>query len=175
MKTAMLLHRLESQLASLRQQSAPLAQHATLSARFDRHLFRTRSTLLKAYLDEAGTNLDALRHAVEQQTLPQIAWLAERLVSQIEAITRETATWSLREWDSASPGLARWQRKRVKHQEFERRLLEMTEERKARLAQVTGFTEQQALHREIEAFEGRLARCRHALEKIERVLSRLTR
>ena len=91
------------------------------------------------------------------------------------ADSRETASWSLREWDSASPGLARWQRKRVQHQEFERRLVEMTRERKERLAQATGFEEQQKLHREVEAFEARLARCRHALARIENVLARLTR
>lgn len=175
MKTVMLLQKLESQLNSLRQQCAPLAHHATLSARFDRHLFRTRSTLLQACLDEAGDNLASLRHAVEQQQLPQIAWLAEHLASQLEAISRESATWSLREWDSASPGLARWQRKRVQHQEFERRLVEMTRDRKERLAQASGFEEQQKLHREVEAFEARLARCRHALARIENVLARLTR
>ncbi|HFZ8993860.1 TPA: primosomal replication protein N'' [Citrobacter freundii] len=175
MKTAMLLQRLENQLASLRQQCAPLARHETLSARFDRHLFRTRSTQLQAYLEEADGNLAALRQAVEQQTLPQIAWLAERLVAQIEAITRETATWSLRQWDSASPILARWHRKRLQHQEFERRLQQMLDERKVRLAQATLLADQQALQREVEAFAGRLARCREALEKIERVLARLTR
>ncbi|MGS9064244.1 primosomal replication protein PriC, partial [Salmonella enterica subsp. enterica serovar Infantis] len=45
MKTAMLLQTLDERLATLRQRCAPLAHHATLSARFDRHLFRTRSTL----------------------------------------------------------------------------------------------------------------------------------
>jgi primosomal replication protein N'' len=44
---------------------------------------------------------------------------------------------------TAHLGLARWQRKRVQHQEFERRLVEMTRERKERLAQATGFAEQQ--------------------------------
>ncbi|MGE4389861.1 MAG: primosomal replication protein PriC, partial [Citrobacter sp.] len=39
MKTAMLLQKLEDQLALLRQRCAPVAQHATISARFDRHLF----------------------------------------------------------------------------------------------------------------------------------------
>lgn len=51
----------------------------------------------------------------------------------------------------------------------------MTRERKERLAQVTGFEEQQKLHREVEAFEARLARCRHALARIDNVLARLTR
>lgn len=72
MKTVMLLQTLENQLNRLRQRCAPLAHHATLSARFDRHLFHTRSTLLQACLDEADDNLTALRRAVEQQQLPQI-------------------------------------------------------------------------------------------------------
>ncbi len=38
MKTALLLEKLEGQLATLRQRCAPVAQFATLSARFDRHL-----------------------------------------------------------------------------------------------------------------------------------------
>lgn len=138
-------------------------------------IFSTRSTLLQACLEEAENHLQALRQAVEQQQLPQVAWLAEHLASQLEAISRETASWSLREWDSAAPGLARWQRRRIQHQEFERRLQEMTAQRKARLAQATRLDEQQTLQREVEIYEGRLARCRKALDNIERVLTRLTR
>ena len=80
MKTALLLEKLEGQFA-------------TLSARFDRHLFQTRATTLQACLDEAGDNLAALRHAVEQQQLPQVAWLAEHLAAQLEAIAREASAW----------------------------------------------------------------------------------
>mgnify|MGYP001513612487 CR=1 FL=1 len=60
MKTALLLEKLEGQLATLRQRCAPVAQFATLSARFDRHLFQTRATTLQACLDEvvyAGTGV----------------------------------------------------------------------------------------------------------------------
>ena len=153
MKTALLLEKLEGQLATLRQRCAPVAQFATLSARFDRHLFQTRATTLQACLDEAGDNLAA----------------------QLEAIAREATAWSLREWDSAPPKIARWQRKRIQHQDFERRLREMVAERRARLARVTDLVEQQTLHREVAAYEARLARCRHALEKIENRLARLTR
>lgn len=137
MKTALLLEKLEGQLATLRQRCAPVSQFATLSARFDRHLFQTRATTLQACLDEAGDNLAALRHAVEQQQLPQVAWLAEHLAAQLEAIAREASAWSLREWDSAPPKIARWQRKRIQHQDFERRLREMVAERRARLVRVT--------------------------------------
>lgn len=98
-----------------------------------------------------------------------MAWLAEHLAAQLEAIAREASAWSLREWDSAPPKIARWQRKRIQHQDFERRLREMVAERRARLARVTDLVEQQTLHREVEAYEARLARCRHALEKSKQV------
>lgn len=39
MKTALLLEKLEGQLATLRQRCAPVAQFATLSARFDKATF----------------------------------------------------------------------------------------------------------------------------------------
>jgi primosomal replication protein N'' len=51
----------------------------------------------------------------------------------------------------------------------------MKREREVRLANVETFAEQQQLHKEITALEGRLRRCREALENIERVLARLTR
>lgn len=175
MKTALLLQTLEQQLARLQTQVAPLASHATLSARFDRQLFRTRSTKMQAYLDEAYAHFQELKHAVEQQQLPQVAWLAEHLAAQIEAINRESESWSLRVWDSASPGLRRWQRKRLETQDFERRLLEMKQLRQQQYQQATTLDEQQRLAREITAFDGRIARCQQALQEIERVLARMTR
>lgn len=175
MKTAQLLQTLEQQLARLQARIAPLAAHATLSARFDRQLFQTRSTKMQAYLDEAHAHLEELKHAVEQQQLPQVAWLAERLAAQIEAISRESEARSLRVWDSPSPGLRRWQRKRLETQDFERRLLEMKQQRQQQYQQATTLDDQQRLAREITAFDGRLSRCRQALEDIERILARMTR
>ena len=175
MKTTRLLHSLENQLAELAVRVAPMANHATLSPRFDRQLFRTRSTQMQAYLNEASDRLTELKLAVERQQLPQVAWLAEHLVAQIAAISRETATWSLRAWDSASPTLSRWQRRRLQHQEYERRLLAMRNDRQRRLAQAISLDDQQRLAKEVEAYTGRLARCRDALEKIENRLARLTR
>ena len=175
MKTTRLLHSLENQLAELAAQVAPIADHATLSPRFDRQLFRTHSTKMMAYLNEAKDGFTELKLAVERQQRAQVAWLAERLVAQIAAISRETATWSLRAWDSASPTLSRWQRRRIQHQEYERRLLSMRNDRQRRLAQAISFDEQQRLAKEVAAYTGRLARCRDALEKIENRLARLTR
>ena len=174
-KTALLLQTLEQQLARLQARIAPQATHATLSARFDRQLFRTRSTQMQAYLDEAQANFQELKHAVEQQQLPQVAWLAEHLAGQIEAINRESEAWSLRVWDSASPGLRRWQRKRLETQDFERRLQEMKQQRQQQYLQATTLDDQQRLAREITVFDGRIARCQQALQEIERVLARMTR
>ncbi|CCM90875.1 Primosomal replication protein N prime prime [Klebsiella pneumoniae subsp. pneumoniae ST258-K28BO] len=163
MKTAQLLQTLNDQLSELAALVAPLAEHATLSPRFDRQLFHTRSTLMQAYLAEAQHNFNQLRQAVERQQLPQVVWIAERLAAQIAALRRETAT------------LSRWQRRRLQHQEYERRLLAMRDQRQRQLAQATSLDEQQRLGKEVEAYSGRLARCRQALDKIENVLARLTR
>ena len=158
-----------------RAQATPLMGHATLKPRFDRQLFRTRSTVIQDYLAEAQTNLDELRHAVENEQQEQVAWLAEHLTEQITALHREIAAWPLRAWDSASPGLGKWQRKRLENQEFERRLFEMKREREVRLNNSETLEEQQLLMREISALEGRIVRCRQALDDIERVIERLTR
>ena len=175
MKTALLLETLQNQLIALRAQATPLMGHATLNPRFDRQLFRTRSTLIQDYLAEAQHNLDELRHAVENAQQQQVAWLAEHLAEQITALHREIAAWPLRAWDSPSPGLGKWQRKRLENQEFERRLFEMKREREARLNNSETLEEQQLLMREISALEGRIARCRQALDESERVIERLTR
>jgi len=175
LKTALLLQTLQNQLSALRTQASPLMQHATLKPRFDRQLFRTRSTVMNAYLDEAQHNLDELRHAVEKGQSEQVAWLAGHLAEQIAALHREIVAWPLRVWDSSSAGTTKWQRKRLEHQEFERRLCEMKNERTARLNQAETLEEQQMLMREITALEGRLERCRKALDDIERVIARLTR
>ena len=175
MRSALLLQALEQKLAELARQIAPQAKHATVSPRFDRHLFRTRSTTMDACLQEARHSLSALRHAVDAQQIEQVAWLAEHLGAQLAALSRESASWSLREWDNSAPGIQKWQRKRLQHQEFEQRLMAMKRERETRLAKVETFAEQQQLHKEITVFEGRLRRCREALDNIERVLARLTR
>lgn len=175
MKTALLLNTLQNQMTLLREQATPLMGHATLKPRFDRQLFRTRSTLIKDYLDEAQANLDELRHAVQSEHVEQVAWLAEHLTEQITALHREIAAWPLRMWDTASSGAGKWQRKRLENQEFERRLFEMKRERETRLSNSETLEEQQLLMREITALEGRLVRCRQALDEIERVIERLTR
>ncbi|MDW2741867.1 primosomal replication protein PriC [Atlantibacter subterraneus] len=175
MKTDRLLQSLQTQLQQLCQTLEPLAQHRTLSARFDQQLFQTRSTLINDYLQECWHNLDALTLHVREQKTEQVAWLAEHLVAQMEALAREGATWSLRHHDSAHLPAGRRHAQLLQHQEYERRLLAMKQQREAQLRNVETLQAQQRLHKEIEALDGRLARCRHALAGIERALVRQTR
>lgn len=51
----------------------------------------------------------------------------------------------------------------------------MKQERERRLEATETLQEQQLLMREITALEGRIIRCRQALEEIERVIERMTR
>ena len=51
----------------------------------------------------------------------------------------------------------------------------MKQERERRLEATETLQEQQLLMREITALEGRIIRCRQALEEIERIIERMTR
>lgn len=175
MKTDRLLQSLQTRMHSLSQTLEPLAQHRTLSARFDSQLFQTRSTAINDYLQECWRNLDTLTVYVREQKTEQVAWLAEHLAAQMEALAREGASWSLRHHDSAHLPAGRRHAQLLQHQEYERRLLAMKQQREAQLRDVETLQAQQKLHKEIDALDGRLARCRHALAGIERALARQTR
>lgn len=175
MRTDLLLQSLSSKIESLAALVAPLAHHQTLSPRFDKQLFRTRSTRISDYLAEVKTHLAQLHDYVAQQKTEQVAWLAPHLAGQIAALQREAATWPLRRYDSAHLAAGRLNARLLQHQDYERRLLAMQAERERRLATETTLAGQQQLQREAQALAGRLERCRAALAKIENALSRLTR
>lgn len=175
MKTDRLLAILERQITDLDALIAPLASHVSLTPRFDRLRFRTTGRSMDDYLREVHDNLAQLRHCVIENEPAQTAWLAEKLVEQIAALRREAAAWPLRYHDSAHYGFGKLHAKLLAHQEFERRLLTMMHARQQQAQQVEMLDEQQRLHREIDALEGRLARCREALHKIEAALARLIR
>ncbi|WP_226568812.1 primosomal replication protein PriC [Mangrovibacter yixingensis] len=175
MKQDALLSQLEHQFAELAHQLSPLAAHRSLSARFDKQLFLTKSTQIRDYLGEAQENLRRLRTVAQEGDAVQTAWIAERLVGQISALQREAATWPLRQYDSAHRGASALRNNLLKHQDYERRLVEMLLSREAQLANAAMLTEQQQLLREKTALEGRLARCRAALERLEDALDRVIR
>ncbi len=175
MKSHPLTETLDARIAELAVLIAPMSAHRALSARFDRQLFTTRSTLLGDCLREIEDNGQRLKEAIARNNVEQTTWLAEHLVAQIAALTREAATGELRCFDTTRPSLVKLNEKLLQHQDYERRLLSMKHTRTAQLARSDTLAEQQRLIRELEALDGRIDRCRDALEKITRVAERRTR
>lgn len=163
MKTALLLEKLEGQLATLRQRCAPVSQFATLVARFDRHLFRLVRQHWRLCSRRAGDNLAALRHTVEQQRLPQKLTAGRYLAAQPEAIAREASAQSYAEWDSAPRKLPAGS-----VNVFSIRILSGSREMVARYDPSGAGDRSRGTANCIvkwKAYEARTARCRHALEK----------
>jgi primosomal replication protein N'' len=159
LSTQTLLHSLEQQIENLAQEIEPVAHAPAQQARFDVTLFATK-----------------LRQVVEENRSAQVAFVAERLVSQITALQRELATQNLRKADKQKEQSGGdYYSKLVEHQQYERRLLAMIQDRESRLGRVETFKEQQHMQKELAALEGRLMRCRQALIKIERSIERQER
>lgn len=175
MSTTSLLNALRTRIEELAIAIAPLAQQRTSQARFDRKLFATPSTQLKDYLQEVHVNMDKLQSCVEQARADQVSFLAEKLVEQIAALQRELATKELRQTEQQQPEAENFYQKLATHQDYERRLQAMINDRESQHAQQTTLVGQQKLQREILALEGRLQRCRQALVRIERVIERQER
>lgn len=162
MKSSILLQQLDVRLEQLARSVAPLAERRTRRARFDQQLFHCQSQRLGDYLQEIYDTLAQLKQSAAAQHSEQLAWLAERVVSQIGALQREVANQPASRETASSP-----QQKLAQHLEFERRLLAMIAEREQQLGQQETLLQQQAVQREIVALEGRLQRCRAALRLIE--------
>ncbi|MBK4715720.1 MULTISPECIES: primosomal replication protein PriC [Tenebrionibacter/Tenebrionicola group] len=175
MKTRQLIETLEARIAQLTALITPFGAHCAVSSRFNRQLFHGRSTRMGDCLHEVEANWRQLKTLIEQNRVQQAAWLADRLVAQITALTREAATGELRRYDAAQPSLARLNANLLRHQDYERRLLAMKNARITQLTAEQTLAGQQRLARELEALDGRLARCREALANITRAVERRTR
>ncbi|EOC1311459.1 primosomal replication protein PriC [Cronobacter turicensis] len=171
MRTPLLLQSLKTRVATLRELIEPLASQRHFSPRFDRQLFSCSGARLGDYLAEAEESLTHLEAAVTQGDAARVAWLAERLAAQIEALQREAATATLRRHENAHLPGGRLHARLAEYQEYERRLLAMKTGRERRCAE----NHDPQLAREIAALNERLARCRTAIARTERALERLTR
>ena len=163
------LQALEQQLALLAQAVTPLADRPLAYSRFDRQLFQSHGTRLRDYLSEVEQNFQALRHLVEEDRAERVAFMTERLVAQIGALQREISTQALRRQEKTPVAIASdLYQKLAEHQDYERRLNLMIQDRESQLDRAVALSAQQQLQREVAALEGRLARCRQALVRLER-------
>ncbi|WP_409306455.1 primosomal replication protein PriC [Pectobacterium sp. B1J-3] len=173
MNTHKLLLALEQQIATLANAIEPVADRPIQQSRFDRHLFSCYGTRLKDYLAEISQNLYLIRQLVAEQRPEHVAFIAEKLVQQMTALQRELATQPLRHQEQPKITSADdLYHKLAEHQDYERRLLAMIQDRESLLNLQTQLTEQQRLQKELAALEGRLSRCRQALSRLERTIER---
>lgn len=175
MNTTSLLQVLHSRIEELATAIAPISLQRASQARFDKKLFATHSTQLKDYLLEVRANMDKLQHSVEQKRTEQVAFLAEKLVEQLAALQRELATKELRKSERQQSEAENFYQKLATHQDYERRLQAMINDRENQHAGQTTLAGQQKLQREILALEGRLQRCKQALTRLERIIERQER
>jgi len=176
LSTQTLLQSLEQQIENLAREIEPIAHATAQQARFDVALFSTKGTRLREYLVEVRTNFAQLCQVVNENRSAQVAYVAERLVSQITALQRELATQTLRKADKQKEVKSSdFYSKLVEHQQYERRIIAMIEDRESQLGKLATFKEQQHMQKELAALEGRLMRCRQALIKIERSIERQER
>ncbi|MEI7344987.1 primosomal replication protein [Dickeya chrysanthemi] len=172
MDTQALLAALARQIDTLAREIEPIAARQAPRSRFDRQLFSCYGTRLGDYLDEIRHNYQYLQQYVQEQRLDRVAFMAERLLTQMTALQRELATQPLRAQEPATPAPQDRYQKLAEYQGYERRLLAMIQDRESLLATQSQLSEQQRLQRELAALEGRLARCRQALTKLERQIER---
>lgn len=167
MASATTQQRLVACLTALQAQIAQHPDGRCRTPRFDKQLFTTTGTRLADYLLEIERNLYQFSSC---QNAQERVWLAEKLVNQIAALQREASTQQLRprrEQPAASPR----QQKLEEYREYERRLQAMIDQREQRLALAESLAAQQQLKQDLEVLEGRLARCRQAINAVNWALS----
>lgn len=173
MSTQRLLQVLAQQIAALAAEVTPRGDVPIPQARFDAALFANRGTRLRDYLAEVEKNFAQLQSAANDSRTNRVAFLAEKLVAQIAALQRELATQALRRKNQPKEAPeADLYHKLAEHQDYERRLIGMIQDRESLLGRQTTLAAQQKLQHELAALEGRLMRCRQALARIERNIER---
>lgn len=175
MKTQKLLNALEEQIEALAEKIKPIAHSSFITLRFDQKLFLRKSYQLSECLFEIKQHFNQLKHAVITSRSEQVTFLTEKIIVQIGAITRESATQTLREQESQHNQKEKTidlYERLVQHQDYERRLITMINNREQQLDKQQSYVACQKLQQEIAALTGRLVRCRQALSRIERAIER---
>lgn len=175
MNTRQLLLALQEKIAALETQIAPIADQELAQRRFDDNLFSARNKTLRHNMDELQRHVNQLTQCVDENRPDQVRFLAEKIVAQIAALNREAATQSLRKkeqhYTQRDSQVDLYQRL-AQHQDYERRLAQMTNDRELELGSAPSFAEQQKIQKELAALSGRLVRCRQALQRIEKQIER---
>lgn len=173
MKTQALLDALKKQIDELAVRVAPIKDHEFSHSRFDMQLFSHKSTKLGDCQKELNTLYQQLCNSVTLNYTQQVTFLTEKIVHQMQAISRELSTQGLREKEDSF----RTKKEQVdlyerlsQHQDYERRLQAMVSEKELNLSGLTDSHLQHQCQKELAALAGRLYRCRQALMRIEKAI-----
>ncbi len=177
------LQAIQKQIQQLKQRSAQLDKQRgeQYNALYDARLFQTQSKLLLPYVEEIQqtyATIENIHQSQQEETtgsLERIQYLSEKLIQQIEAVYRELVTTDVRRKEK------RPQRYKVKtihqlyedlkqHQEWARRLQEMSKEAELNIEQVDA-SEKAQLQQYILQTDQRLARCQEAIKRIEQAIA----
>ncbi|MFS1537562.1 MAG: primosomal replication protein PriC [Candidatus Phlomobacter fragariae] len=173
MKIQKLLNSLEEQIETLAEQIKPIAHSSFITSRFDQKLFHRKSHQLSECLFEIKQHFIQLKNAVITLRSEQIAFLTEKIIAQIGAMTRESSTQNLRKKESQhiqkEKTIDLYERL-VQHQDYEHRLIAMINNREQQLDKQQSYVACQKLQQEIATLTERLVRCRQVLSHIERTI-----
>ena len=169
MKTEELLQVLTSQIETLSERIDPQRSVTIPQTRFDYGLFSRHSTRLRDYLLEIRSNLIQLKQGVAENRLPQVTFLADKLVAQIATLQSELET-QIQLKNNLLPQTVTQNPydKLTEHQGYERLLIAMIEDKENQFSQQIQSSEQQWIRKELDVIEGRLTCCRQALLHIEK-------
>lgn len=173
MKIQVLLDALKKQITELEIRIEPIKDQEFSQSRFDLQLFSHKSARLGDCQKELNTLYQQLCHSVSLEHSQQVSFLTEKIVHQIQAISREISTQPLREKETSftkkKEHIDLYERL-SQHQDFERRLQAMVSEKELHLSGLTNQAQQYQCQKELAVLAGRLYRCRQALLRIEKAI-----
>ncbi|GAB1439726.1 primosomal replication protein [Providencia sp.] len=173
MKISTLLDALKKQIDELETRVNPIKDLEFSHSRFDMQLFSRKSTRLGDCQNELNILYQQLCHSVKLNHTEQVNFLTQKIVHQMQAISREISTQSLREKESAftkKKEQVDLYERLSQHQDYERRLQAMVSEKELHLTSLADSRLQHQCQKELAALAGRLYRCRQALLRIEKAI-----
>ncbi|UDG80769.1 Primosomal replication protein N'' [Candidatus Hartigia pinicola] len=173
MKIQALLDMIKTQIHILQTRIKPIADQKFSHSRFDMQLFRHKSTHLSNCQKELQNLYNQLRHSVLLNHIEQVNFLTEKISYQIQALSRELSTQSLRNKESAfleKKEDGDLYKRLALCQNYERRLLNMFNEKELYINTLTNHKKRYQCKKDLVTLAGRLYRCRQSLIRIEKLI-----
>lgn len=167
----MQIKQLQTLIESQLQQADFLDKHygSRANEMFEEHLFQANRYLLIPCINECKSTLNKLITKLDTKNSIEIKFLCEKLLAQQEAIQKELLSQEIRNNEYKNlpkpyTTIDKLAGDYAKHQEWERRLLLMVQNKRKQVE----FVPSPSSQKELVALENRLERCRAAMLKLEK-------